>query len=235
MAAGLGAAGSAGRGGPARAARAGVGAGIGVSAAVLRVPWAAAASTATVLGVATVYWWSAWILAAIVPAAVVTMGYAVLGRNRPVVGIVAPIFTSIAALVRQSLPAADARGGHSGVRKPNAPGRSAGAQSCGPVASLPACRSNLRIRSSARVSAAMAAKALTSMTHQPIVSAMDPWWNAYGVSTAVTTVSTPRAASQTSLNVTSSRHRTWQLPTREGQSVRISQADTAGRLVRYPA
>jgi hypothetical protein len=86
---------------------------------VLRVPWAAAASTATVLGVATVYWWSAWILAATVPAAFATMGYAVLGRNKPVVSIVAPIFTGIGALVRQALPAADARtAGHSGIRKP---------------------------------------------------------------------------------------------------------------------
>lgn len=44
---------------------------------VMQVPWAAA-----VLSVATVGWWSPWILLATVPAALGTMTYAVLGRNR---------------------------------------------------------------------------------------------------------------------------------------------------------
>ena len=75
---------------------------------VLRVLWGAAASTATVLSLATVFWWPVWILVATVPAALGTMSYAVLGRSKMIIEIVAPAFTSIAGLARQPLLAADA-------------------------------------------------------------------------------------------------------------------------------
>nr|WSY48701.1 hypothetical protein OG999_00010 [Streptomyces sp. NBC_00886]WSY57563.1 hypothetical protein OG999_50580 [Streptomyces sp. NBC_00886] len=61
---------------------------------VMRVPWAAAASAAAVLSLATVYWWPLWILIATVPVGLGAMAYAVLGRNQPVVGRVAPALSA---------------------------------------------------------------------------------------------------------------------------------------------
>ncbi|MDH6703049.1 hypothetical protein ABZ682_40740 [Streptomyces griseoviridis] len=73
---------------------------------VMRVPWAAAASAATVLSLATVYWWPLWILIATVPAGLGAMTYAVLGRNQPVVGRVAPALSAGLAAIRPLLPTA---------------------------------------------------------------------------------------------------------------------------------
>lgn len=72
---------------------------------VMRVPWAAAASAAVVLSLATVYWWPLWILIATVPASLGAVAYAVLGRNRPVIGRVAPMLSAGLALIRPLLPA----------------------------------------------------------------------------------------------------------------------------------
>ncbi|WP_371657244.1 MULTISPECIES: helix-turn-helix domain-containing protein [unclassified Streptomyces] len=76
----------------------------------LRLPWAVAAATATVLSLATVSWWSLWLLAATVPAALGTMAYTVLGRNRPVVALVAPVLSSGLAVLRPLLPGPAATG-----------------------------------------------------------------------------------------------------------------------------
>jgi putative Mn2+ efflux pump MntP len=71
----------------------------------LRVPWGAAAAAATALSLATIYWWPMWILIATVPAALATMAYAIAGRNRHIVQLVAPVFTGIAQLLSKPLPA----------------------------------------------------------------------------------------------------------------------------------
>lgn len=65
---------------------------------VMRVPWAAAASAATVLTLATVAWWPLWILAATVPAGLGAMAYAVLRRNRPVISRAAPMLSALALI-----------------------------------------------------------------------------------------------------------------------------------------
>lgn len=72
---------------------------------VLRVPWGAAAATATVLSLATVYLWSPWILLATVPAGLGTMTYAVIGRNQHVVDVTAPVLSAGVAALRSLLPA----------------------------------------------------------------------------------------------------------------------------------
>ncbi|MFD7057489.1 hypothetical protein ACFWBS_57930 [Streptomyces mirabilis] len=71
----------------------------------LRVPWGAAAAAAAALSLATIYWWPMWILIATIPAALATMAYAIAGRNRHIVQLVAPLFTGIAQLLPKPLPA----------------------------------------------------------------------------------------------------------------------------------
>jgi hypothetical protein len=66
----------------------------------MRITWGVGATIATVLSLAALYWWSLWVLTATVPAALGTMGYAVLGQNRGTVSTLAPLFSHVADVFR---------------------------------------------------------------------------------------------------------------------------------------